>query len=249
MASTGSSPRPRRTGARSAKPRASAALEREAGAGAGRLILGVDEVGRGPLAGPVTAAAAWIDLDRAPDAITRLVADSKTLSPAARAAIVAAVEGEGADQADIGSETAGAPGLRVALGWASVEEIDRINILQASLLAMTRAVDALTPLLPGPPDLVLVDGNRLPAWRYPARAVIGGDGISLSIALASIVAKQARDAEMRRLAERYPGYGWERNAGYGTAEHRAALLRLGVTPAHRRSFAPVRALVQADSPA
>ena len=121
------------------------------------------------------------------------------------------------------------------VGVATVSEIDDNNILQATLLAMRRAVDAL----PSPPDVAIVDGNRTPDLACPAHPVIGGDGLSLSIAAASIVAKVTRDRMMRSLALDHPGYGWERNAGYGTAEHRGALARLGVTPHHRRSFAPV----------
>jgi ribonuclease HII len=193
----------------------------------GKLVLGVDEVGRGPLAGPVTAAAAWIDFETLPAPARCLIADSKTLSEPQRAAVLCAV----ADHA------------RIAVSWASVGEIDRLNILHAALLAMSRAVEALLQDLGKPVDMVLVDGNRLPRWPHPAQAVVKGDAVCLSIALASIAAKQARDAEMARLAGDYPGYGWERNAGYGTVEHKAALGRLGVTPHHRTSFAPVRILL------
>ncbi|MGH6942138.1 ribonuclease HII, partial [Hypericibacter sp.] len=126
-----------------------------------------------------------------------------------------------------------------AIAQASVEEIDRINILQASLLAMTRAVTALSVT----PAYALVDGDKLPKQlACPARAVIGGDGLSLSIAAASILAKVARDRHMTALDQRYPGYGWAHNAGYGTLEHRTALLHLGATPEHRRSFSPVSQL-------
>ena len=128
----------------------------------------------------------------------------------------------------------------VAVGIASVAEIDGMNILQASLLAMRRAVVRLTE----PPDLVLVDGNRAPCVTCPVRTVVGGDRLSLSIAAASIVAKVTRDRLMARLARHHPGYGWERNAGYGTAEHRAALARLGPVAPHRRSFRPIRALLE-----
>jgi len=205
------------------------ALEREAGAAGGATIFGVDEVGRGPLAGPVVAGAAWVDLARLPDTAAALVADSKALSAERRAAALAAA----------------GPFCAIALGRAEVTEIDALNILRAALLAMTRAVDVLVETLGRRPDLVLVDGNRLPDWRRRARAVVKGDSRSLSIALAAIAAKQARDAEMAALAHVHPGYGWERNAGYGTAEHKAALARLGPTPHHRRSFAPVRAAIEA----
>ena len=204
------------------------ALERAAGADRGALVVGVDEVGRGPLAGPVVAGAAWIDLAALPPDAAALIADSKRLSAERRARALAAC----------------GPFSRIALGRAEVAEIDASNILATALAAMERAVEALRAMLGRDPDRVLVDGNRLPPLRYPAEAVVRGDGRSLSIALASIAAKQARDAEMTDLAARHPGYGWERNAGYGTAEHLAALARLGATDQHRRSFAPVRAVVE-----
>ncbi|OFX09438.1 MAG: ribonuclease HII [Alphaproteobacteria bacterium RIFOXYD12_FULL_60_8] len=128
---------------------------------------------------------------------------------------------------------------RIGVGLASVEEIDRLNILQATFLAMGRAVENLGVR----PDLALVDGNRPPQLSCPVKTVIKGDGKSLSIAAASIIAKVTRDRIMAALAEEFPGYGWERNSGYGSAEHQAALDRLGVTPHHRRSFAPIRALL------
>jgi ribonuclease HII len=205
-------------------------LERSAGAHQGALVFGVDEVGRGPLAGPVVAAAAWIDLNRMTEAQAARIADSKTLSADRREMALRAL----------------APVARIALGRAEVAEIDRLNILQATFLAMTRAVEALVGDLGRAPDRVLVDGNRLPRWAWRADAVVQGDRRSLSIALAAIAAKQARDAELADLARAHPGYGWERNAGYGTAEHRAALGRLGATPHHRRSFAPVRAVLESD---
>ncbi len=183
-------------------------------------IAGVDEVGRGPLAGPVMAAAVVIDGTRLPAELAARIDDSKRLSGRARAEIAAALP----SWATIG------------VGEASVEEIDRLNILNASLLAMSRAVAALGFI----PDLVLIDGSRSPAaLPCPARTIVGGDRILLSIAAASVIAKVVRDRRMAELATRYPGYGWERNAGYGTRQHRAALARLGITPHHRRSFAPV----------
>lgn len=218
--------------ARPTRPGPTAELERAAGAGTGAVIFGVDEVGRGPLAGPVVAAAAWIDLARLPEAVAVLIADSKRLTAARRAAALEAT----------------APYAEIALGRAEVAELDAINILQASLAAMTRAVDALAGRMDRAPALVLVDGNRLPRWERPAEAVVKGDGRSISIALASIAAKQARDAEMADLARLHPGYGWERNAGYGTAEHLAALAALGPTRHHRRSFAPVRRVIDAAAP-
>jgi ribonuclease HII len=194
-------------------------LERAAG---GR-VAGVDEVGRGPLAGPVVAAAVVLDLDHMPRALRRAVDDSKALTAAAR------------------EDYAGA--LRscaiIGIGAASVREIDEINILRASLKAMQRAVQALGIR----PDHALVDGNVAPQLPCPVQTVVEGDARSLSIAAASIIAKVTRDREMERLALDHPGYGWERNAGYGTAQHLAALRSLGVTPHHRRSFAPIAALL------
>ena len=178
-------------------------------------VCGVDEVGRGPWAGPVVAAA--VILDRGWDADG--VDDSTRLTAAARTRLRCKIEAH----AEVGT------------GQASVYEIDRMNILNAALLAMRRAVAALARV----PEYALVDGNRLPDLPCPATAVTRGDARSLSIAAASIVAKVERDRLMAGLAVDFPGYGWERNAGYGTPEHAAALERLGVSPHHRRSFAPV----------
>jgi len=186
---------------------------------AGGIVAGIDEVGRGPWAGPVVAAAVVLDAARLPVALAAAIDDSKKLSPAVREAIATELPAF----------------ARIAVAAATVDEIASCNILGATFLAMRRAVARLGVL----PDLALVDGNRLPALPCAARAVIGGDGLSLSIAAASIVAKVTRDRLMARLGSRYPGFGWERNAGYGTPEHRAALKRLGVTPHHRRSFAPI----------
>ena len=186
-------------------------------------VCGVDEVGRGPWAGPVVAAA--VILERGWDAVG--VDDSKRLTAAVRTRLRREIEAHG----------------EIGMGQASVREIDRLNILNAALLAMRRAVTDLVRL----PECALVDGNRLPDLPCPAEAVPRGDARSLSIAAASIVAKVERDRLMSRLAGEFPGYGWERNAGYGTPEHAAALERLGVTPHHRRSFAPVaRRLAGAD---
>jgi len=190
-------------------------LEQALDAAAGRAVCGVDEAGRGPWAGPVTAAAVILDPARIPEGLN----DSKRMTARARRAALAALEGA----AEIG------------VGWASVAEIERLRIVAATDLAMARAVAAL----PRRPAFVLVDGLRAPALGCPARAVVRGDGRSLSIAAASIVAKCLRDAEMARLAQDWPGYGWEHNAGYGTAGHIEALLRLGVTPHHRRGFRPI----------
>jgi len=178
-------------------------------------VAGVDEAGRGPLAGPVVAAAVILDRDCVPEGLN----DSKQLSAKRRAVLHAQL----LDCATVG------------VGIASVEEIDRLNILWATMLAMERAVDALGTA----PAMVLVDGNRCPNWRYPSVAVVGGDASSLSIAAASIVAKETRDAMMVAADRDYPGYGWASNKGYGARVHLAALRTLGVTPLHRRSFAPV----------
>ena len=189
----------------------------------GGRVAGVDEVGRGPLAGPVVAAA--VVFSRAPSRrLAGLLDDSKKLSAEARSIAYDALRA--------------CPGIEIAIAAASVTEIARLNILHASMLAMTRAVTKLRTR----PDLVLVDGNRCPPLLCAAHAVVGGDALSLSIAAASIVAKVVRDRLMTRLAERCPGYGWERNAGYGTATHRAALLSLGITRHHREAFGTVRQL-------
>ncbi|NQU70052.1 MAG: ribonuclease HII [Rhodospirillales bacterium] len=197
-------------------------LEREAGG----LVAGIDEAGRGPWAGPVVAAAVIIDLDLMPRHLADQIDDSKVLRPAKRVELAAAL----------------IPCARIGIGAASVDEIDRINILQATFLAMTRALAALGVL----PDTALVDGNRLPTLPCAARAIVKGDSKSLSIAAASIVAKVTRDRIMAMLSSRYPGFGWERNAGYGTAQHRAGLAQFGVTPHHRRSYAPIRKILEID---
>ncbi len=193
-------------------------------------IAGIDEAGRGPWAGPVVAAAVILDRAALPADLARGLDDSKKLSAARREVLFAAL----VPVARVG-------GALIGVGQAEVEEIDRLNILQATFLAMARAVAALSSV----PDFALVDGNRAPELSCKVRCVVGGDGRSLSIAAASIVAKVTRDRAMKELALRHPGYGWERNAGYGTAEHQAALARLGVTSAHRRSFKPVAALLGA----
>jgi len=207
------------------------ALEKELHARHGDdvLVIGLDEAGRGPWAGPVMAAAAWLDPARCPAELRRGLDDSKRLGPARRAELFGMLE----DSVARGTAALG-------LGEAGVAEIDEVNILQASLRAMARAAADLAVRSGQAPGAALVDGNRLPELPCPAEAVVGGDGLSLSIAAASILAKVTRDRRMAALAQAHPGYGWERNKGYGTAEHRAALARLGVTPQHRRSFRPVR---------
>ncbi|MBK8754575.1 MAG: ribonuclease HII [Candidatus Competibacteraceae bacterium] len=184
------------------------------------LIAGVDEVGRGPLAGPVVAAAVILD----PARLIAGLADSKILSPARREHLALEIR---------------AKALAWALGRAEVDEIDRINILQASLLAMQRAVMALSIA----PERVLVDGNRCPALTCPCEAIIKGDATVPAISAASILAKVARDAELCQLHEQYPDYGFARHKGYPTAVHREALRRYGPCPEHRRSFAPVAAVL------
>lgn len=184
-------------------------------------VAGVDEAGRGPWAGPVVAAAAILDAATAPAGLN----DSKKLTARRREALFAALE----------------PVAVIGVGVASVEEIDRLNILNATYLAMRRAVAALARR----PAFALIDGNRVPPdLPCPAEGVIAGDGRSLSIAAASIVAKVTRDRIMAKLAEAHPEYGWERNAGYGVAAHRAALIAHGVTPHHRRSFRPIHNMLR-----
>lgn len=180
-------------------------------------LAGVDEVGRGPLAGPVVAAAVILD----PQAVPEGLDDSKNLTPAGRDELFALI-----------AESA----LAIGVASATAAEIDAINIRQATLLAMRRAVAALAV----PPAFVLVDGNDPPTLAFPAESVIGGDAQIASIAAASIVAKVTRDAMMARLCARYPAYGFSLHAGYGTPRHRAALQAHGPCPEHRYSFAPVK---------
>ncbi|MGR3756563.1 MAG: ribonuclease HII [Tranquillimonas sp.] len=191
-------------------------LERTALAAGALRVAGIDEVGRGPLAGPVTAAAVILDPRRLPDGID----DSKKLGAADRNRLNLEIRAVAI----------------VSVAHASVEEIDRLNILRASHLAMCRALAGLSQR----PCHALVDGNMVPAdLGCPAEAVVKGDARCLSIAAASVVAKVARDAIMVDLAQQHPGYGWERNAGYGTRAHLDALQDLGPSPHHRRSFRPV----------
>lgn len=183
-----------------------------------RKIVGVDEAGRGPLAGPVVAAAVLL-----PDGHDIIgLNDSKKLSAKKRAALEITIK----ERAHYG------------IAIASVEEIDRINILQASLLAMHRAVEALHL----PFDHILVDGNKLPQWPFAATAIVGGDALHAQISAASILAKEHRDRIMADLARQHPAYAWENNKGYGTAAHISALKRHGPCLHHRRSFAPVAQL-------
>ncbi len=202
-------------------------FETRLGAVRGHFVVGIDEAGRGPWAGPVVAAAVWLSPEALPAGLLDRIDDSKRLTRQAREALCRALQATGPAAA------------RIGIGEAGVIEIDRLNILQASLLAMSRAVADLQ----GTPDAALIDGNTAPRLPCPAETVVKGDGRCLSIAAASIIAKVTRDRHMSGLAARHPGYGWERNQGYGTAEHRAALTRLGITPEHRRSFRPVRELL------
>ena len=184
-------------------------------------LAGVDEAGCAPLAGPVVAAAVVLDRRSFP----RGIDDSKALPAPTREAIFARLQ----------------KCARIGVGMASVEEIDRLNIYWARMLAMVRAVDALG----FDPEMVLVDGNALPKWDRPSRAIVAGDAKCRSIAAASIIAKVTRDRIMAEYAREHPGYGWETNKGYPTRQHLRALDQLGLTPIHRRSFAPVRQLVLA----
>lgn len=199
-------------------------FEQEAWAQGARRLCGVDEAGRGPLAGPVVAAAVVFERTfLETEAIRSLqgLTDSKQL-PAKRRELFYAL-------------LVSNPGVEVGIGVASVAEIDALNILRATHLAMRRAIEQLTPL----PDLALVDGLPVRGLPVPHRAIVGGDGVSLSIAAASVVAKVTRDRLLVELAAQYPAYGFERHKGYGTRVHLAALQCHGPCPAHRRSFAPV----------
>jgi len=186
-------------------------------------IAGVDEVGRGPLAGPVTAAAVVLDLTVVPEGLN----DSKKMTAGRRDALAETLQ----------------TCAEVSVAHATVEEIDDLNILKASHLAMVRAVEGLGT----PPDALLIDGNLIPAnLTIPAQAIVKGDARSVSIAAASIVAKVCRDKIMVELAQQHPGYGWETNAGYPSKSHKLALQNLGVTPHHRRSFKPVHNILYQD---
>ena len=187
------------------------------------LIAGVDEVGRGPLAGPVVTAAVIL-----PDEFDLpFLTDSKKLTEKRRLVLDKAIK----EQA-----------IAWALAHATIEEIDELNILHATMLAMQRAVAGLSDK----PELVLVDGNRAPDFGIEAKPIIGGDGLEPCISAASVIAKVARDNLMADFAQEYPGYGFEKNSGYPTKQHREALIELGVTPIHRRSFAPVKKIIDSQ---
>ncbi len=192
------------------------------------VICGIDEAGRGPWAGPVVAGAVVLDRTGLPDDLIQGLDDSKKLKPARREELLERLS----------------PHVRIGIGRADVAEIDEVNILQATMRAMARAVDDLGGGdWAGRPALALVDGNREPELAFEAECVEKGDGKSLSIAAASIVAKVTRDRIMADLARTYPDYGWQRNAGYGTREHQDALAAHGVTPEHRRSYAPIKKIL------
>lgn len=195
-------------------------------------VCGLDEVGRGPLAGPVVAACVIIDRARIPAEITEQINDSKKLTEKKRTFLFNKIY----------------EFSYVSIAQSSVEDIDRINILQASLRAMEKSFRALCKEQNLQPVAALVDGNQPPKLKIPVKTIIQGDSLSVSIAAASIVAKHYRDGLMKKLARKHPEYGWENNAGYGTREHLEALEKYGVTPFHRRSFAPVsKQLVKENS--
>lgn len=208
------------------------ALEEEARAAGHVRVCGIDEAGRGPWAGPVVAAAVILDPKGIPKELLRLIDDSKRVTATRREEIFAAL---------MNSDWA-----RVGIGRANVAEIDEFNILGASLLAMRRAVAALVEMK-SVPDFALIDGDRLPALPCRSRAVVRGDGLSVSIAAASIAAKVTRDEIMRAIGHAHPGYGFENHMGYGTPEHREALTRLGPCVHHRRSFQPVREITESTT--
>jgi ribonuclease HII len=197
------------------------------------LVCGIDEAGRGPLAGPVVAAAVVLEPRRFPKMLRDGLDDSKVLTREQREACYLAL-GRCADHGT----------ARIGVGAASTVEIDRLNILRAALLAMARAVSVLGVR----PDTALVDGAIAPPLACAVRTVVKGDALSFSIAAASVIAKVTRDRIMRGLAPRYPGYGWETNVGYATQEHGEAIRRLGITRHHRRSFAPMRLVDAGEMP-
>ena len=198
-------------------------LEESLGLSTSAVIVGVDEVGRGPLAGPVTAAAVFVDRQKITSDLLTKIDDSKKIAQKKRATISKQIESIAI----------------IGIGWASSGEIDQLNILEATMLAMQRAIFSLQKQIILDPDYILIDGNKVPRLDFPSKAIVRGDEKSLSIAAASIVAKSKRDAFMTSLSKLYPGYGWEKNAGYGTGEHLAAIEREGITVHHRRSFKPI----------
>ena len=198
-------------------------LEESLGLSTSAVIVGVDEVGRGPLAGPVTAAAVFFDRQKITSDLLTKIDDSKKIAQKKRATISKQIESIAI----------------IGIGWASSGEIDQLNILEATMLAMQRAIFSLQKQIILDPDYILIDGNKVPRLDFPSKAIVRGDEKSISIAAASIVAKSKRDAFMTSLSKLYPCYGWEKNAGYGTREHLAAIEREGITVHHRRSFKPI----------
>ena len=198
-------------------------FEQEAAQRGCKKIAGIDEAGRGPWAGPVVAAAVILDVNRIPHGLN----DSKKLPESKRESLFEEIM----------------KSAEVGVGIADVARIDGHNILNATMWAMEAALSGLSR----PSDYVLIDGNRMPDLPCASETVVKGDGRSLSIAAASVAAKVTRDRAMADHAREFPGYGWERNQGYGTAEHRAGIARLGITPLHRRSFRPVREALEIPS--
>lgn len=188
------------------------------------FVIGVDEVGRGPLAGPVVAAAVYIPPENRNHLVWKEVQDSKKLSPIRRDILFSAIQTQ----------------CLFGIAEASVDEIDSLNILQATFVAMKRAIEKIDSQSP----FILIDGNRLPKnWEWDCRAIIKGDSKSVSIAAASILAKVTRDRLMTDLSKNHPAYGWDRNAGYGTPEHLAGISTHGITLHHRTSFAPIKSKI------
>ncbi len=195
-------------------------------------VFGIDEAGRGPWCGPVVAACAYWPDYQIPEALAVKIDDSKKLSPAKREMLF---------------EQIMQTNCVYGIGQASAQEIDSLNILQATFLAMHRALEQAQEKFAIQPAFSLIDGNRLPKdWSIPTQSVIKGDHLSLSIATASILAKVTRDRLMTALSEQYPQYGWERNAGYGTKEHIAAIEQYGITPWHRQSYAPIKKFLNGE---
>ena len=191
------------------------------------LVFGLDEAGRGPWCGPVAAACVCWPNGKIPEDLAKSINDSKKLSAKKREELFPKIMNSNAI---------------IGIGETTAEEIDEINILQASFLAMKRALDNVKEK-GHTPAFALIDGNKLPKWDMPMQAVIGGDAKSLSIAAASIVAKVTRDRHMQELAKEYPQYGWDKNAGYGTKAHIEALEKYGITPHHRKTYAPIARLI------
>lgn len=196
------------------------------------LVIGVDEVGRGPLAGPVVACACVLPDKNLPCDIIPHITDSKKISPAKRIQLYPHLQRH----------------TLYAFGICDVDEIDTLNILNATMCAMTRAITSVMDITPTPAQHVLIDGNRIPHnCPLPATPIVKGDTISVSIACASILAKVYRDTLMQDLAKHYPVYHWQDNAGYGTAQHRRAIQTHGITPHHRKTFSPIKEIIADDS--